>query len=147
MTSGVGASREVARVVRSSGEPVGGPPVKDMVWVPSGTFLMGSNDFYPEEAPAHRVSVDGFWIDQHPVTNAELTRALGRAVHRPALLMVPPAAVRIVVGELGSEIKRSQRVLPAVLERASFPFAYPDIDTALRQALGHIPVRRGDQAA
>jgi formylglycine-generating enzyme required for sulfatase activity len=42
-----------------------------MVWIPGGTFLMGSNDFYPEERPVHRVMVDGFWMDEHPVTNAE----------------------------------------------------------------------------
>jgi len=42
-----------------------------MSWLAGGTFLMGSNDHYPEEAPAHRVSVGGFWIDRHPVTNAE----------------------------------------------------------------------------
>ncbi|MGH8587015.1 MAG: formylglycine-generating enzyme family protein, partial [Gammaproteobacteria bacterium] len=40
-----------------------------MVWIPGGTFLMGSNDHYPEEAPAHRVAVSGFWMDQHAVTN------------------------------------------------------------------------------
>jgi len=45
-----------------------------MVRVPGGTFLMGSNDFYPEERPVHRVSVDGFWMDEHPVTNAEFRR-------------------------------------------------------------------------
>jgi sulfatase modifying factor 1 len=45
-----------------------------MVWVSGGTFLMGSNDFYPEERPVHRVAVDGFWIDEHPVTNAEFRR-------------------------------------------------------------------------
>ncbi|HVG00380.1 MAG TPA: formylglycine-generating enzyme family protein [Chloroflexia bacterium] len=45
-----------------------------MVWVPGGTFLMGSNDFYPEERPVHRVAVDGFWMDEHPVTNAEFRR-------------------------------------------------------------------------
>lgn len=42
-----------------------------MAWVPGGTFLMGSADFYPEERPVHRVSVDGFWIDTSPVTVAE----------------------------------------------------------------------------
>jgi formylglycine-generating enzyme required for sulfatase activity len=40
-----------------------------MVWVPGGTFTMGSDDHYPEEAPAHRVHVDGFWIDRTTVTN------------------------------------------------------------------------------
>jgi formylglycine-generating enzyme required for sulfatase activity len=41
-----------------------------MVRVAGGTFRMGSDDHYPEERPAHRVSVDGFWIDRGPVTNA-----------------------------------------------------------------------------
>ena len=47
---------------------------KDMVAIPSGEFSMGSEDFYPEEAPVHRVAVDGFWIDEHPVTVAEFRR-------------------------------------------------------------------------
>jgi formylglycine-generating enzyme len=45
-----------------------------MVWVPGGAFMMGSNRHYPEEAPAHRVTVDGFWIDVEPVTNAKFDR-------------------------------------------------------------------------
>jgi len=45
-----------------------------MLWVPGGTFAMGSEDFYPEEGPVHPVSVDGFWIDRHPVTAAEFRR-------------------------------------------------------------------------
>jgi formylglycine-generating enzyme len=54
--------------------PPGPPPAKDMVWVPGGEFLMGSSEFYPEERPVHRVAVDGFWMDDHPVTNAEFRR-------------------------------------------------------------------------
>jgi len=46
----------------------------NIVWIPGGTFLMGSDQFYPEERPAHRVGVDGFWMDKHPVTNAEFRR-------------------------------------------------------------------------
>ena len=38
--------------------------LEDMVRIPGGTFLMGSDEHYPEEAPAHRVRVDGFWIDR-----------------------------------------------------------------------------------
>ncbi|MGZ5398760.1 MAG: formylglycine-generating enzyme family protein [Nocardioides sp.] len=52
-----------------------------MVWIPGGTFLMGSNEHYPEEAPAHRVSVDGFWIDQHAVTNREFARFVKATGH------------------------------------------------------------------
>jgi formylglycine-generating enzyme len=47
---------------------------KGMSWVPGGTFLMGSDNFYPEERPASRVAVDGFWTDEHPVTNALFRR-------------------------------------------------------------------------
>jgi formylglycine-generating enzyme required for sulfatase activity len=43
----------------------------DMVWIPDGTFHMGSDNHYPEEAPAHLVRVDGFWIDLTPVTNRQ----------------------------------------------------------------------------
>ena len=52
----------------------GKTPVPGMNWIPGGTFLMGSEDFYPEERPVRRVSVDGFWIDEHPVTAAEFRR-------------------------------------------------------------------------
>ncbi len=47
---------------------------KNMVWVPGAAFLMGSNEFYPEEMPVHRARVGGFWMDQHPVTVAEFRR-------------------------------------------------------------------------
>jgi formylglycine-generating enzyme required for sulfatase activity len=45
-----------------------------MRWIPGGTFLMGSEDFYPEERPVHRVAVDGFWMDERPVTAGEFRR-------------------------------------------------------------------------
>jgi len=45
-----------------------------MVWIPGGTFRMGSDSHYPEEAPTHRVKVDGFWIDRTPVTNRQFLR-------------------------------------------------------------------------
>jgi len=47
------------------------PPAPDMAWIAGGRFRMGSAEHYPEEAPAHRVGVDGFWIDRHTVTNRE----------------------------------------------------------------------------
>jgi formylglycine-generating enzyme required for sulfatase activity len=48
--------------------------LKNMVWVPGGSFLMGSDDFYPEESPVREASVAGFWIDEHSVTVAEFRR-------------------------------------------------------------------------
>ena len=44
---------------------------EDLVWVPGGSFLMGSADFYPEERPVLPTTVAGLWMDRHPVTNAE----------------------------------------------------------------------------
>jgi len=44
-------------------------PGADMVRIPGGTFRMGSDKHYAEEAPVHRVTVDEFWIDRTPVTN------------------------------------------------------------------------------
>ncbi len=51
--------------------PVGSPPAPDMVWVPGGSYTMGSDRHYPEEAPAMRVEVAGFWMDQFQVRNAD----------------------------------------------------------------------------
>ncbi|WP_164517682.1 formylglycine-generating enzyme family protein [Rhizobium sp. CIAT894] len=42
-----------------------------MAYIPGGTFRMGSDKYYPEEAPMHRVTVDGFWVDRTPVTNRQ----------------------------------------------------------------------------
>jgi formylglycine-generating enzyme len=53
---------------RISTQPRQGP---EMIWIAGGTFLMGSDSHYPEEAPAHRVSVAGFWMDATTVTNAD----------------------------------------------------------------------------
>jgi hypothetical protein len=54
--------------------PPGKPPAEGMVWIPGGAFLMGSDRHYPEEAPAHKVTVNGFWMDRYAVTNADFRR-------------------------------------------------------------------------
>jgi formylglycine-generating enzyme required for sulfatase activity len=46
-------------------------PPEGMARIAGGTFRMGSDAHYPEERPAHNVTVDGFWIDRHAVTNAD----------------------------------------------------------------------------
>src|SRR5438105_7549137 len=60
-----------------------------MVWIPGGTFRMGSDHHYPEEAPAHRVSVDSFWIDRMPVTNSQF-KAFVNATGHVTTAEVPP---------------------------------------------------------
>nr|WP_139482274.1 formylglycine-generating enzyme family protein [Bradyrhizobium ivorense] len=52
-----------------------------MVWIPGGTFRMGSGRHYPEEAPSHRVTVDGFWIDRTPVTNGQFKAFVNATGH------------------------------------------------------------------
>lgn len=50
------------------------PVVDGMIRIPGGTFRMGSDAHYPEERPVHQVTVDGFWMDERPVTNARFRR-------------------------------------------------------------------------
>jgi sulfatase modifying factor 1 len=59
---------------RHAAPPGSAPPRPGMVWIPGGTFRMGSDDFYPEERPVRMVRVDGFWLDRHPVTNQQFSR-------------------------------------------------------------------------
>ncbi|MFT3834126.1 MAG: formylglycine-generating enzyme family protein [Micropruina sp.] len=54
--------------------PIDDPVPAGMAWIDGGVFQMGSDRFYPEEAPVHRVRVDGFWMDRAPVTNADFAR-------------------------------------------------------------------------
>lgn len=71
-----------------------------------------------------------------PVTNAEFTAALGRAVNRPALVPVPGLALRVAVGEFAQEgLLGGQRAVPAALERAGFEFHHRTIGEALSYAL------------
>jgi sulfatase modifying factor 1 len=72
-----------------------------MARIPAGSFLMGSDDFYPEEAPARRVEVEGFWIDERPVTVADFRRFVKATGH------------------------------VTVAERAPDPADFPDADPAL----------------
>ncbi|HKY65272.1 MAG TPA: formylglycine-generating enzyme family protein [Acidimicrobiales bacterium] len=61
--------------------PPGPAPHPGMVWVPGGTFLMGSDDHYPEEAPAHRVTVAGLWMDRLAATNDDFARFVRATGH------------------------------------------------------------------
>jgi uncharacterized protein len=70
-----------------------------------------------------------------PVTNAQFTAELARALRRPALLRIPSAVLRAGLGELAGEVLASQRVIPRRLEEAGFAFRYPDIASALAAEL------------
>jgi formylglycine-generating enzyme required for sulfatase activity len=57
------------------------PGSEEMVWIPGGEFTMGSDRHYLEEAPAHRVRVDGFWMDRTTVTNQDFARFVAATGH------------------------------------------------------------------
>jgi formylglycine-generating enzyme required for sulfatase activity len=91
----------------------------DMVWIPGGTFRMGSNDHYPEEAPAHRVMVDGFWIDRTPVTN----RQFGQFVE---------AIGYVTAAEISPDGGDYPGASPHMFYAGSFVFAHPPSTFDLR---------------
>jgi uncharacterized protein len=71
-----------------------------------------------------------------PVTNAEFTKVLGRALHRPTIMPLPSVAVSALFGEMGrGTLLASQRVLPERLTGTGFHFSYPELDAALRHVL------------
>jgi formylglycine-generating enzyme required for sulfatase activity len=85
---------------------------EDMVWISGRTFVMGSNDHYPEEAPAHPVKVDGFWIEETPVTNrkfAEFVKATGY----------------VTLAEKAPDPKDYPGALPNMLKAGSLVFIQP----------------------
>lgn len=75
-------------------------------------------------------------VAPRPVTNAQFTKALGRALNRPTVLPVPAFAVRLAFGEMADALLLSSaRVLPRRLEEAGHEFSHPDVDGALHHVL------------
>jgi uncharacterized protein len=73
----------------------------------------------------------------NPVTNKEWSKALGRALHRPAMLPIPGFAVEIKFGrEFGKVAQGGQKVLPKRTEELGYAFKFPEIDAALRNLVG-----------
>ncbi|MCX5313533.1 TIGR01777 family oxidoreductase [Streptomyces sp. NBC_00154] len=70
-----------------------------------------------------------------PVTNGEVTAAMGRVLRRPTLFAVPAPALRIALGDFAEDVLGSQRVLPRRLLESGFSFAFPGIDASIRAAL------------
>lgn len=74
-------------------------------------------------------------IAPNPVTNAEFTRAFGRALNRPALFTVPGFALRVAAGEAAQELLSGPKVAPKVLLDNGFTFAHSTIDDCLKAVL------------
>lgn len=74
-------------------------------------------------------------VAPQPVTNAEFTKALGRAMHRPTIVPVPAFALRLAVGGIAEALLTGQRAVPEKALALGFAFRYPSIDEALPVAL------------
>ena len=90
-----------------------------MVLVPGGTFRMGSDQHYPEEAPAHRVTVDSFWIDRTPVTNRQFKQFVRATGH-------------VTFAEQKPDAKDYPNALPRMLLAGSLVFTPPRHPVDLR---------------
>ena len=92
---------------------------RKMIRIEGGTFLMGSDSGYPEEAPAHRVTVDGFWIDPNLVTNAQFKRFVRDTGH-------------VTFAEKKPDPRHYPGALPEMLYAGSLVFTPPDqpVDTS-----------------
>jgi sulfatase modifying factor 1 len=99
--------------------PVEDSPHPDMVRVPGGTFRMGSDKHYPEEAPAHRVTVDGFWMDRTPVTNHQFRDFIN-------------ATGYVTFAEITPDAKDYPNALPRMLKAGSLVFTPPEAAVDLR---------------
>ena len=76
-------------------------------------------------------------VAPRPVTNRAFTKTLGKVLSRPTLTPLPSFAVRLMFGEMGKELLlASQRVEPARLKASGFSFRFPELEAALRQAIG-----------
>jgi formylglycine-generating enzyme required for sulfatase activity len=85
----------------------------DMVLVPGGTFRMGSDKHYPEEAPAHRFTVDAFRIDKTPVTNRQFKEFVRATGH-------------VTIAEIVPDPKDYPGALPQMIYAGSLVFTPPD---------------------
>jgi uncharacterized protein len=70
-----------------------------------------------------------------PVTNATFAKALGRALHRPAVLPVPPQALKALYGDMAQIVTGGVRMVPARARQLGYRYRHPDLDDALRAAL------------
>ena len=107
-----------------------------MVWVPGGTFRIGSDKHYPEERPRHRVTVDGFWMDRYPVSNEQFARFIDATGHKTFAEIPPnPADYPEALPEMlyaGSLVFVQPSGPEAILNRGDL-----DVEGVLRQ--GSIP--------
>jgi uncharacterized protein len=114
---------------------IGGPVAGGGQYVPWVHLddVVGANAFALDtEAVTGPVNVTA----PEPVTNRELSKALGRVLRRPALAPVPALAVRALYGEMAEIVTTGQRAVPARLTELGYSFRQPELESALRDATG-----------
>ncbi|MBT2186094.1 formylglycine-generating enzyme family protein [Sphingobium nicotianae] len=94
-----------------------------MRFIPRGTFTMGSERFYPEEAPLRRVKIEAYWIDETPVTNAQFACFVAETGH-------------VTLAEIAPDPKDYPGMLPGMDQPGSLVFHQPSV-----------PVGTGDPGA
>ena len=94
-------------------------PFDGMAWIPGGTFLMGSDQHYPEESPVHKETVAGFWMDKYLVTNTDFEHFVDDTGYKTIAERVPNAA-------------QYPGALPHMLVAGSVVFRQPDRRVDLR---------------
>jgi NAD dependent epimerase/dehydratase family enzyme len=89
--------------------------------------------------PAVQGAVNG--TAPEPVTNRDFAQALGRALHRPAVMPTPAFALRLMLGEAADIALTGQRVLPAKLVAVGYVFQFPTLGEAVAHALADAPAQ------
>jgi NAD dependent epimerase/dehydratase family enzyme len=74
-------------------------------------------------------------VAPYPVINADFTRALAAALHRPAIFPVPRFALRALFGEMADVLLASQRAIPSTVEASGYRFRFPQLAPALADLL------------
>jgi formylglycine-generating enzyme required for sulfatase activity len=99
-----------------------------MIYVPGGTFRMGSDEHYPEEAPVHWVRVGSFWMDRTPITNNDFRKF----VH---------ATGYVTVAEIKPDPKEYPGALPHMLKAGSLVFTPPQKPVDLMEPVVDLQIR------
>jgi formylglycine-generating enzyme len=101
-------------VLEQVGKRTDALPRQNMIWIPGGTFRMGSDRHCREEAPVHRVTVDGFFIDRAPVTNRQFKEFVRATGH-------------VTVAEIAPDPKDYPGSLPHLIYTGSLVFQMPSM--------------------
>jgi NAD dependent epimerase/dehydratase family enzyme len=91
-------------------------------------------DLTPSDAPLWTGASTG--SAPAPLTNKAFSKALGKALHRPAFSPVPAFALKVLYGDMAEIVTEGQRAVPERALAGGYAFAHPDLDEALASALG-----------